>query len=163
MAGRTSDSAEPPPGYAWRLTFRYDGDSVELISRERVAMIPPPPDPETGEARFRVELRDGGDQPVFSQRLDNPVSHEREVFSDDPERPIRHVHVDEPKGAFQVIVPDHPDAADLVLELAEPATPGPGDDDETFARASGTRKEIARVPLGGDSGDSRRPRPRSRK
>jgi hypothetical protein len=127
------------PGYARRLTFRTKGGAVELISSERIEMVPPPPDPERDTESFRVELRDADDATVFSTRINNPVELEREVFSADPARPIYHVPDPNMESAFQVIVPDLEEASELVLDAPQSMM-----GDATLAAGS---TEVARVPL----------------
>lgn len=107
------------PGHARRLTFRVKGGAVELVSSERVEMIPPAPDPERDTDGFRVELRDADDAAVFSASISNPIEPEREVFSADPAEPIRYVADPAKETAFQVIVPDLEEASDLVLDAPQ--------------------------------------------
>lgn len=127
------------PGFARRLTFRVKGGVTELISSERIEMIPPPSDPERDPDSFRVELRDAEDATVYSSRINNPVEPEREVFSADPERPIKYVPDIDKEAAFQVVVPDLDEASDLVLDAPQSMM---GD-----ASIEGGSTEVARVRL----------------
>jgi hypothetical protein len=145
--GPPSDIEGPPTGHVWRLTFTYHGDELQLISSERVEMLAPAPDPDTENATFRVELRDAEDLPLFTRRLHNPIRAEREVFSNDPSQPMGYVPVDEPTGAFQVIVPDLPDAAHFVLEMAEPPAAVAANEPLEIAEQQPRRRELARLRL----------------
>jgi len=127
---------QPPAATAWRLTFRYDSDAVTLVARDRVATVAPPPN-EAGEeggpgaddarrvaplrAGAWVEVRDATDRVVHAHALPHAVAREREVFSPDPDAPIRRVPVARPRGAFQVLVPDVPGAQDVVVHDAAAA------------------------------------------
>jgi hypothetical protein len=111
------------PG-VWRLTFAYDGDDISLVDKQWVARRPPPPsdisipDDATG---FWVEVR-GDDGTVLHQEpLREPVRRDVEVFS--PEGTIERHAVDQPAGAFQVVVPDRPGADRVVLRRGGGAPP----------------------------------------
>lgn len=119
------DAGEPPSGggagagdapRAWRLTFEYHDDKVRLVARQPVTMVSPPDDAELlerGKAGFWVELRDAKGRPLYRQVLHDPIQTDYEVFSPG-ESPTR-VAAPEVKGVFQAVVPDLPDASDVVL------------------------------------------------
>jgi hypothetical protein len=144
--------SDESPGYARRLTFRTKGGTVELISSERVEMIPPAPDPQHDPESFRVELRDSDDATVFSSRINSPVEPEREVFSADPTQPMRYVVDPAKEDAFQVIVPDLPQASDLVLDAPQSML-----GDATLAPGS---TEVARVRLRPEADEPPPPAPK---
>ena len=77
-----------------RLIFRYDGDQVELLSRQPVDMVSPPSGP-LGEFADRlgtwVEVRDGQDSALHRQILSDPVRASAEVFSPEPEENLSRV------------------------------------------------------------------------
>ncbi|MBH1938792.1 hypothetical protein I5Q34_31805 [Streptomyces sp. AV19] len=126
---------------AVRLIFEYEGTDIRLVSRQRVEMVPPPGDPlhpEQDLHGFWVEVRDAGLHPLYRRVMHPPVRHDAEVFSDDPERSLARVPVDEPKGAFAVLVPDLADADHIAL-VSSPPAPG-----ATAAPAT----EVARFALG---------------
>src|SRR4051812_15257634 len=103
---------------AVRLTFGYDGDRVRLVERlplDRVAPGGDPGPPPKDAAGFRVELRDSRGRPVYWRTLHNPIRLEHEVFSERPGDPITHVPADDPRGTFFLVVPDLPEAKDVVL------------------------------------------------
>lgn len=105
------------PG-AWRVTFAYDGDRVRIAGRQRVATVPPPDDADAigeGAAGFWVELRDRDGRRLYAQVIANPLPDEPEVFSSDPGERLHRVHAAAASGAFQVLVPDHPDGHEIVL------------------------------------------------
>jgi hypothetical protein len=136
---------EPPrPPTTVRLIFEYEGTDIRLISRQRVEMMPPPSDPlgEREEAQgFCVEVRDAQQQPLYRRVMSNPVRHDVEAFSDEPERSIARVPVEEPGGVFVVLVPDI-EYADHVALISSPFGPRP-----TVAAA-----EVARFGFGPDFG-----------
>jgi hypothetical protein len=51
-----------------------------------------------------------------------PIRYEEEVFSEDPTEPIRWVEREDPSGIFQILVPDLPQAAEVVL-VSSPLEP----------------------------------------
>ncbi|MFC9683866.1 hypothetical protein [Streptomyces sp. NPDC056948] len=110
-------------GYAAvRLIFEYEGADIRLISRQQVEMIPPPSDQlENLRAAqgFWVEVRDTERNALYRRILHDPVRHDAEVFSEDPERTIARVPVQTPRGVFAVLVPDI-EAADQVVLVGSP-------------------------------------------
>jgi hypothetical protein len=135
----------PEPRGAVRLTFRYDGDQVRLVSSRRLDKTVPP-DPDAGEERaegrgFFAEVRGAGDQVLHRRLLHEPVRRDAEVFSDDPERSLARVPVERPSGIFSVVVPDFEEADYVALvERGGPRRP---------AVAGPAADELVRVPLRG--------------
>lgn len=114
---------EPPP--AWRLTFEYDETGVELVARQRVTMLAPADDsPRTFAARagYWIELTDAEGHGVYRQILVDPLQSHYEVHSPEPgAQPVRVPALPGYSGVFQVVVPDLPEAVQVVLKgLAEP-------------------------------------------
>ena len=114
------DADQPAPGKpsAWRLTFEYDGDEVRVVGRQRVAMLAPPDDSELlepGQAGYWVEVRDKRNQVLYRHVLHDPLQTDMEVFPVDPSQPIERVPVQQPKGVFQVVVPDLPGGKQAIL------------------------------------------------
>jgi len=102
-----------------RLIFEYEGNTVRLVSQQRVSMIPPPStsilDPQEGQTGFWYELRDNQDLSVYSRVVANPIPLECEVFSDDPNESIRRQEIEVAQGTFVLLAPDIPEAASVVL------------------------------------------------
>jgi hypothetical protein len=121
-----------------RLTFTYNGEQVNLAEIERVQMIAPAavtPLPSTRHCGFWLEVRDAGARVLFHRVLHEPFQRTIEVHS--PDNPIR---IDRPgpqRGAFEVLIPDVPGAATLVL-LGSPLQ---------RERASEPARELACFPL----------------
>ena len=112
-----------------RLIFEYDGDHVDLVSRQPVDMLAPPSEPLEDFSNRRgswVELLDPNGAAVHRQVLHDPVRVSSEVFSPDPQESIRRVDRTERKGAFTVVVPDLPQAEQVavVAEMAPPVSGG---------------------------------------
>jgi|GEM_PF-5339622 len=138
-----------------RLIFERSGGEFVLVSRQRVDMTLPEP-VATGEdgaqPQFLAEVRDSGGQALNRTAMPNPLEFHREVFSEEGEESIYRVDVEEPEGAFTVVVPDHPEADHLSLLMAGPAldaAAGGAMDDGNFAAdaAAGVPREIARISL----------------
>jgi len=120
---RETRAAEEPA--SWRLTFTYDEDGVRLYARQRVVMLAPPDDsPRTFAARagYWVELRDAEGHGVYRQILVDPMQVTYEAHT--PLEGVRPIRVPAPigdSGVFQAVVPDLPEAQDVVLHgLVEP-------------------------------------------
>lgn len=120
-----------------RLIFEYDGDRVDLVSRQPVDMLAPSSEPLDDFANRLgswVELRDPEGVALHRQVLHDPVGASTEVFSPDPGESLRRVARTREKGAFTVVVPDLPradhvafvaDVAPLMGARAEGAAPPP--------------------------------------
>jgi hypothetical protein len=110
--------APPPQPGAWRITFAYNEQGVELVSSEYVDMTAPAPasKPITpDQSGFWVQLHGDDDKVVYQQQLHSPIRHEHEVFSPVPGEPIRHVPRSRVEGTFDIIVPALPEAAHVTL------------------------------------------------
>jgi hypothetical protein len=128
---------------AIRLTFRYAGEVVQLVSRRRIKTLVPPTDPvEAFEGRqgLWAELRSPDGATVHRQLLGDVLRGDVEVFSDEPERSIRRITLERPAGVFDVLVPDLEMAEHLALVRSSPASAG----------QHATAEELVRLPLRGD-------------
>lgn len=145
---------ESPPT-ALRLTFTYDGDSIQLASGRTVEMIVPPTDPVDGyqgQAGFWAELRDTTGATIYRRVLHDPIPVYHEVHS--PHAQATRTPVRDQTGAFEIVVPFPPPGSRLVLfrtpqpsgteigdfagERARPAAPRVG---------TGEAQEFARFEL----------------
>ena len=103
---------------AIRLTFKYRGQEIELVSSQTVDMKVPPADPLTWDERssgFWVLLRDGGGKSLYRRVSSDPIRTSVEVPSDDPKRPFTRHDVASPEGVFVLLVPDLPQAQSVAL------------------------------------------------
>ena len=102
---------------SWRLTFRFDGRQVDLVRRERLQKVAPgttpePPTPGQNSGAW-LELVDRSGRVLFHRLLRDPLRTRAEVHSPDGHITL---HIREPEsGEFSAIVPDLPDAAEVVL------------------------------------------------
>jgi hypothetical protein len=106
------------PNRTLRLTFSYQGNQVQLISRQSVEMISPPSEPIVGEeeqAGFWYELRDAQDLILYRRAINNPIEFAVEVRTDDPERPLARQQITDPQGIFVLLMPDLTEARTLVI------------------------------------------------
>jgi hypothetical protein len=123
-----------------RLTFSYEGDRVELVSRQRVQMtLPPSHLLDEGEDQsgfwFTVRAEDG--RPLYRRVIQSPIRVDAEVFSPQPSQNIHRVAIAHPRGTFVLLVPDIAAARTLTLHM-HPVQP------DAQARPA---REIARFPL----------------
>jgi hypothetical protein len=110
-------TAASQPGPVRRLTFRYDGDRIELVSDQTVTMTVPRPQPADvapPHGALSLVMRDDQDQPLAQVTHVSPIAHDAEVFAPPGESPQR-VPVAQPKGAFTILVPDVPGAQKIEL------------------------------------------------
>jgi hypothetical protein len=101
---------------AIRLTFSYQGDSINLISRQSVEkLVTIPPESKSPEhiSETWFELSDSKRNVIHRQNLNNLIRKDMEVFSDDPNNSISRHKVDEMKGTFSILVPDVSEADSL--------------------------------------------------
>ena len=100
-----------------QITFAYDGERVRLVDirrRQGIAPGSPLPTPVAGKnSGSWVELRDGQDRPLFYRGLHNPVRYMVEEHL--PDGRIRAVPGPPETGTFEVLLPDIPEAASVVL------------------------------------------------
>jgi hypothetical protein len=148
-------SSGPQPERLVRLTFEYRDGEVQLVARQSVEMtLPAEPVPAKRgggpEPGLGVQLRDAADRPVYHRTVREGPRPDAEVFM--PGGEVRREEVPRPEGAFTVLVPEVPDAAQVVL-MDQPPPPKPG-------MRAGPPAEIARfsladVPDDDDDGEAR--------
>jgi hypothetical protein len=103
--------------YALRVTFQYKGTNIRKIGQQRVEMIALPSHPTEGyegQVGFWVELRDQNDKTVYRRVIRNPIHVHREVFAAEEELTRRPI-IKTARGTFEIVVPDIPEAPNLVL------------------------------------------------
>ena len=126
---------------AVRLTFSYNGDKMELLSRQEVDMLVPPTDPISepkSRHGFWFEVKDDKGKTLYRKVQHDPVRSDVEVFSNDPKQPLMRVPVKEPKGIFSVVLP----AAGAEHEVAFMRSAPP-----QGKKAATAAKEFARFPV----------------
>jgi len=141
------DSMDPAqqaePNRAIRLLIEYDRSGYTIGDSWLVETLAPAShslEPRLNASGFWIELRDAGNKVVYRRVLHDPAPPDAEVF--DPERGLRRVALDDPKGVFTVLVPDLPEAEELAI-VSSPMDLG--------KRASAAR-QVARLPLPGRKG-----------
>jgi hypothetical protein len=103
---------------AVRLTFSYEGDAVKLIKQQPLEMIAPPSDElrQKKEASgFWVEVHNLDRKVVYRRATENPIKKFVEVRSDDPDRPLAMVEVEEPSGIFTILIPEIIEGGEIAL------------------------------------------------
>jgi len=167
------DPGAPPPERprAVRLTIAYEGDRMELVAQQSVAMKVPPSDPveggpgpagpgvdlgEPGEGAvartgFWVDVKDAEDRTLYRRVMHEPIRRDVEVFSPEPRQTVQRAPLEtaEPRGVFTVVLPEieAAQAVSLIGPRPQPAEPtGP-------ATPAGLAKQItaaerAAAPVG---------------
>jgi hypothetical protein len=113
-----------------RLIFAVDGDAVALISAQDVEMtLPPgeeieiPPD----LRGFWAEVRNADEEVLHRLSMPNPLHHQAEVFTGEPDGRPHWEPVEPSPSAFTIVVPSLPEADHVALIESELAT-GEGED-----------------------------------
>ena len=113
------------PSSALRVTFSYRGRDIAVAGTRKVRMIVPrpvSPPPEKGQSGYWAEVRAADGKLLFHCVLNNPVRVDVEVFSHGEGQSITRVPVAEPRGEFEVLLPDLPEAESVVI-YGPPAEP----------------------------------------
>lgn len=116
-----------------RLIFRFEDGEYSLLRRREVAGMAPPSEPlDRGERRARsgfwVELVDPEGRALYRRVMQHPIRTRAEV-PDEEGGFTNRVSVAR-QGTFSVLVPNLPDAAELVLfssPLERPQAPEPAE------------------------------------
>jgi hypothetical protein len=119
----TADAAIPGGGSALRLTFRVDGDQLELIDQERVEMaVLPSEELEQAAPRsgYWHELQDGDGNPIYRRMMGDPLPRQVEVPTGDPSQPLAWQGVERRSGVLSVVVPDVPEGRSVVFLGSRP-------------------------------------------
>jgi hypothetical protein len=148
MSRQPGASPEPsgfaPSNRAIRLTFTYEGGEIRLVARQDVEKLVPPSDPieeqRQDQSGFWVEVQGEQGRPLYRRIMHNPIETSVEVLSDDPERPLANVPIDQPRGTFFVTIPAVAGAESVVV-FSSPIDPS----DERAAMRPAS--EIARFDL----------------
>jgi hypothetical protein len=138
---------ETPPARSYerfyrtlRLTFAYEGSAVRLVSRMSVEMLLPKPNAvpiREGQSGFWYELRDNRDRVLYQRAVHNPIRFDVEIFPEDQKEPIRRRALANPRGTFDLLVPDVPEGDSVVL-FSSPSEP---------ERSTGPAHELGRFSL----------------
>jgi hypothetical protein len=131
---------------ALRLTFSYDGDKIDLVSRQSVEMIVPPSDPVEGtrrQAGFWLEVKGDGEKTVYRRMLHDPLATSVEAFSEDPQRTMYRAPSERRSGVFSVVVPEVEEGHFLSL-VSSPSAAAPA---AVAKAAEEPAVEIARFDL----------------
>ncbi len=116
------------PGEALRLTYEYEGDTVRLISQQRVRLtVHLAGAPQAFVAPHAVDVVDADGATLVRIPVHADLGLVTEVF-DLPGRPIVRLPDDHRKGAFSVIVPIPREAARAVLLRLRPDQAPAADD-----------------------------------
>lgn len=133
-----------PWRYSFRLKFQYSGERITLAGSERVQVIAPPSvtaQPERGKSSgFWFEVLDAKGNVLFYRLLRDPLRTAVEVFTADGS--FRRITGPPNEGEFEVVVPDIPEAAAIVLFGSVPTS--------TKEREVGPARELGRFKLPGE-------------
>lgn len=123
-----------------RFTFSYGDGHVQLVSVQKVEMRSQPSEPgqvPEGQSGFWFELRDIEGKVLYWRFVRNPIRLTSEVFSNEAGPSISRVKIDNPRGAFELVVPEIEEAATIVL-FSSPLDP---------AHEGEPARELARFPI----------------
>jgi hypothetical protein len=120
------------PG-AIRMTFTFSGRDIHLESIQRLIMRAlPSHDTGSFESRsgFWIELRDDNETVLYRRVLHNPIQYRVEIYPEGGEGEFTRVPVADPQGTFDVVVPDLPEARQMMVYASLPV-PAPESETET--------------------------------
>jgi len=138
MNPQSSTTPSPP---VVRLFFTYDGTTVRLESQQPVdAVIPGADTPREELPGHFVEVRDARGQRLAQVPIRDAFRTTVEVFPERKGDLITVVNVPQPGGAFTVLVPVSPDAAQFAVVDRQPprSLPSRPGAPEAFARGQAT-------------------------
>jgi hypothetical protein len=138
----TSDPTQQraEPNRAIRLLIQYDKSGFSITDSWPLETLAPAShalDAPRATSGFWVELHDAKNNVLYRRVMPNPVQSDVEIF-DPEEGPHRHA-VEEPEGVFTVLVPDMPDAEEIVF-VSSPPDP---------AKRQNAARKVAAMPLRG--------------
>jgi hypothetical protein len=110
-----------------RLIFEYDGDDVRLVMQQPVDMVITGFDiSRTQRPGYYVDTRDAAGRTLARVPARGGFRTSVEVFPEKHGDPITHIEVEQPRGAFTVIVPVPQDADHVSVVRVAPAAPEAG-------------------------------------
>lgn len=118
MSGHHVASPQVPYTHAFRIELSFDGGKARTNEVHRVAMRAPASAsavPVNGQSGVWVELRAEGGRVLYHRSLRTPHLDSVEVFEDAKAGGIRRVPTNRSEAKLDVIVPDLPEASELVL------------------------------------------------
>lgn len=130
----------PQYQYSRRLYFAYDKEKISLISQKRLKMTPLPSHQITSDSRhsgFWYELKDKKGRTLYRRITKNPLLLEIEIHTGDPKQPFKWQKNKEAKGEFTLLIPDLPDAHEIIIM-------GTKSEEKPSLKPA---EELARIPL----------------
>ena len=117
--------------HAWRLTFAYDGEKLNLRSvRKLVKRVPPGQAHDDKHVGRFVELRASGQGVLYRRSVEALLSDTLEYPTGDPEQPFGRAPIRRPR-LIDILVPALPEARSVAIVavglrggVAAAATPG---------------------------------------
>ena len=114
---------------ALRFTCTYEGEKINIISKERLEMVTQASDALEDidqKIGFWLELHGSQGELLYRQILNDPFRADMEVFQDPNEEggAIVRAPIERASGYFVLVVPDLPQADHLSLVRAEPEVDG---------------------------------------
>jgi hypothetical protein len=132
-----------------RLIFEYDGDDVRLVMQQPVDMLITGFDiARTQRPGYYVDTRDAAGRTLARVPARGGFHTGVEVFPEKHGDPITHIEVDQPRGAFTVVVPVPQDADHVsVVRVAPQPAPDAASPEARAAAGAPQERELARFPL----------------
>jgi hypothetical protein len=124
---------------AIKFSFAYEGEKIRLMDRQLTDKATRPSAPileqgpkkgkkPRGESGFWIELHGRGGKALYRLVLSNPIKFHAEVPDD--EGGFTNLAIEKPQGMFFVVVPNLPEARELVIfssPLGPEAIPAPAE------------------------------------
>ncbi len=140
--------SEPIARNAVRLIFEYEGDQVRLVSQQPLATAKPVHDFALSDTPgYFVDTRDLAGQTLARIPAPNAFASDMEVFPEDHSEPIVRVPVEQPRGAFTVVIDAPQQATHVSVVRVEPAA-----GKEAFGPAGMMTTDLATFALSSNAG-----------
>lgn len=107
---------------ALRLTFRIDGEQIEMIDRQQVSMNVLPSDPSGKAPRSGSwhEVQDDAGNVLYRHAMADPTAHQVEVPTGDAGQPLAWAQTGPGKRILSIVVPDLGEGRSLVFLSSRP-------------------------------------------
>ncbi len=133
---------------AVRLIFEYEGDQVRLVSQQSLVTAKPASDFASSDSPgYFIDTRDLEGKTLTRMPAPNAFASDMEVFPEDHGEPITRVPVEQPRGAFTVVVDAPQQATHVSVVRVEPAA-----GKEAFGPAGMMTTDLATFALSSNAG-----------
>jgi hypothetical protein len=119
-----SDTPQPASTQAVRLIFEYEGDRVNLVTKQPVNMVVTGFDiAQASQLGYYIDARDANNKTLVRVPAHNAFDTSTEVFPEQAGDPIVRIDMPIPRGSFTVVVPVSDRASHVTIVRIAPREP----------------------------------------